>query len=266
MKRSAAVIDCLVDYVNVQLLDGDGGDLKSDTPLLELGILDSLSMVSFLAYVDDRFLVKIPENYVVPEHFSDLDSIAKLISTLQKTDGISAVKTSELARMVKLQESYGLASERIGLPGNRSFHSIVTEGASPSWLLIPALGNPSTSWSPIMRNVHGQQKCVALDLAGFGLSECGKDDPTFGDHLEMMIQYIETLEKEQVVLIANSAGTMLATAIARQFSPRIKALIISGFGLIDDVPAWWSNLQQLSESPDEFLKLAYYKPPKLTGA
>jgi hypothetical protein len=42
--------------------------------------------------------------------------------------------------------------------------------------------------------------------------------------------------------------------------------VVTGFGLIDDVPAWWRRLQVLSRSPEEFLKAAYHRPPRMNDA
>ncbi|MEQ3511883.1 alpha/beta fold hydrolase [Pseudoalteromonas sp. BZB3] len=261
------MIEELIDFINNELLEGAAPDLDQHTPLLELGILNSLSMVRLLAHVDQRYGAKIPEHDITPVHFENIETLAALINTLSTKDEMQAEQSvSELERLVKLQESYGIQSELVDAGEGFKQHVLRVKGDGPLWILLPALGNPSTSWSSTLRSVQGRHNAVALDLAGFGLSQSANEAPSYVDHVEFTLQYLATLEEQEWVLVANSAGSMIATEIARRFPEKVKALVCSGFGLVEDVENWWCDLKKMSSNPEQFLAAAYYHPPKMTPA
>lgn len=261
------MIEELIEFINQDLLEGAAPDLDQHTPLLELGILNSLSMVRLLAHVDQRYGAKIPEHDITPVHFENIETLCALITALSSEDKAQAQEaTSELDRLVKLQESYGIKSELVPAGSGFKQHTLRVKGDGPLWILLPALGNPSTSWSSTLRSVQGRHNAVALDLAGFGLSESANDAPSYVDHVEYTLQYLETLEEQEWVLVANSAGSMIATEIARRYPDKVKALVCTGFGLVEDVDSWWGNLKKMSANPEQFLAAAYYHPPKMTPA
>ncbi|AOT07890.1 alpha/beta fold hydrolase [Pseudoalteromonas luteoviolacea] len=261
------MIEELIEFINQDLLEGAAPDLDQHTPLLELGILNSLSMVRLLAHVDQRYGAKIPEHDITPVHFENIETLCALITALSSEGKAQEQEaTSELDRLVKLQESYGIKSELVPAGSGFKQHTLRVKGDGPLWILLPALGNPSTSWSSTLRSVQGRHNAVALDLAGFGLSESANDAPSYVDHVEYTLQYLETLEEQEWVLVANSAGSMIATEIARRYPERVKALVCTGFGLVEDVDSWWGELKKMSANPEQFLAAAYYHPPKMTPA
>ena len=72
----AEIERALVDFIGREVLDGDTRDLDERTPLLELGIIDSLTIVSLLAFLEDRLGVRIAPERVRPEHFVNIAAIA----------------------------------------------------------------------------------------------------------------------------------------------------------------------------------------------
>ena len=137
-------------------------------------------------------------------------------------------------------------------------------GEQPTWILLPGLGNPSTTWAPLLRSLIDEQAAIAVDLAGFGLSITDQMQPTYQNHLNYTLALLQTLTPPPYVLVGSSAGAMLATEIARRYPDWVKALVITGLGLIEDVPAWWQRLMHLADHPEQFLQAAYHRLPKLT--
>lgn len=267
--KEMTMINELIDYINHDLLDGAAPDLDQHTPLLELGILNSLSMVRLLAHVDQRYGAKVPEHDINPVHFENVATLSVLINNLSTMKHQQTQQTvSELERLVSLQQSYGIQRELVDAGSGFKQHTLRVKGKDkePLWILLPALGNPSTSWSSTLRSVQGRHNAVALDLAGFGLSQSANESPSYIDHVEFTLQYLATLEEQEWVLVANSAGSMIATEIARRFPEKVIALVCSGFGLVEDVDSWWADLQKMSSAPEQFLAAAYYHPPKMTPA
>jgi clorobiocin biosynthesis protein CloN5 len=74
-----ALISALKTYIQDKILEGDAGDLDEATPLLELGILDSFSIVEVLSFIESEFGVEVNLAAVTPEKFSDLNGIADLV-------------------------------------------------------------------------------------------------------------------------------------------------------------------------------------------
>ena len=266
------IVEGLLEFAKRDLLHGAADDLDADTPLLELGVLDSLSMVGLLAYVDEAFGVKIPEDDVLPDHFDTLRSIAALVADRRDDDvAVQRAARSELHQLVALQETYGLRSETHTLPSGASAHILAVDGDGPTWVLVPALGNPSTSFGPALRTLANQQRAIAVDMPGFGLSEIGTSAygpgaPVHRDHVDFLAELIDQRCEGDVVLVGSSAGAMVAAEIARRTPGCVRALVVTGFGLIADPKRWWQGLQEMSDSPEAFLDAAYYRAPQLTPA
>ena len=70
----------ILDYVRREYLEaGDERELKTDTPLITGGIVDSFSMVSLKRFLERKYAVKIPDADATPEAFNTVDSIVELV-------------------------------------------------------------------------------------------------------------------------------------------------------------------------------------------
>ena len=58
-------------------------DPNEELNLIEDGILDSFDIVNFIVEADETFDVKIRVEEIVPENFSNVDAIQKLIERLK---------------------------------------------------------------------------------------------------------------------------------------------------------------------------------------
>jgi acyl carrier protein len=102
------VADQLAAFTNKTLLmDVDGG-IDADTPILDMGILDSLSMVSLLTYIQSQFGVHIPNEEITPDNFETLRVLAELTVSRSGAETAVAHKESALFKAVRLLESYGI--------------------------------------------------------------------------------------------------------------------------------------------------------------
>lgn len=60
--------------------------LANETPLLETGVLDSLSLLRLVLFVHERFGIEVDDVDIIPEHFASVDAIcAYLRSRAAKT-------------------------------------------------------------------------------------------------------------------------------------------------------------------------------------
>ncbi len=60
-------------------------DPNDELNLIEDGILDSFDIVNFIVEADETFDVKIRVEEIVPENFSNVDAIQKLIERLKNS-------------------------------------------------------------------------------------------------------------------------------------------------------------------------------------
>lgn len=62
--------------------------LSNDTPLLEAGILDSLSLLKLTLFLEERFGVEVAPDELIPENFETVEAICGYIRTRQQVQGM----------------------------------------------------------------------------------------------------------------------------------------------------------------------------------
>jgi acyl carrier protein len=70
-------------YIVDERLGGHGEDFDEETPLLETGILDSFAMVDLVAHIGRAFGIQVPDDEVLPEHFSTLKGLIDLLVRIE---------------------------------------------------------------------------------------------------------------------------------------------------------------------------------------
>ncbi|WP_414621554.1 alpha/beta fold hydrolase [Calothrix sp. CCY 0018] len=264
----------LIAFINAEILESEDSGLDIDTPLLAIGILDSLAMVSLIAKIEDTFDVRVPDEAVTPENFQSVAAIAQMVDLIQETNAQSSSLESHLDPYIKsltdslkILESAGIKRHKLQLTQQQGeLHYLqVTGNTDYSYVFLPGVGNPSSSWGNMLLSLKGEQTAIAIDLLGFGLSSIDSDSPNYADNIQAVLTLLETQEIPQPwVLVGSSAGAIIGAAISRLKPHSVKALVITGFGFIQNPTTWWEYLMDLSESPKKFMEAAYYRSPKLT--
>lgn len=74
-------IEALVEkFIREDLLMGSGPDkIDPDTSLLESGLIDSLTLLRLITFIEEEFGVKIEDDEVMPEYFDTLTAIRELV-------------------------------------------------------------------------------------------------------------------------------------------------------------------------------------------
>jgi acyl carrier protein len=66
----------LIDYIQNTLLVGQSGlNLKADDDLLESGLVDSLSIMKMIVFIEKEFEVKIPPQDLIIDNFITVNAI-----------------------------------------------------------------------------------------------------------------------------------------------------------------------------------------------
>ncbi len=75
----AAVLETIRKYLVDEVLEGANANVAADTPLLEWGVLSSMSTMRLVSFLSERFGVEVPSDDVVGQNFKDLDSITAMV-------------------------------------------------------------------------------------------------------------------------------------------------------------------------------------------
>jgi acyl carrier protein len=70
----------LVDFIRQELLKGRNVKLDDEVDLLSAGIIDSLGILRAVAFMEERFGVKVPDEDVVFENFQNINAMAEYIA------------------------------------------------------------------------------------------------------------------------------------------------------------------------------------------
>jgi acyl carrier protein len=81
--QDQVVLDSLRAYVSERILQDPSVTIEPDTPLLEWGILNSISTVQLIGFIREQFQVDVPPEEVAGRNFKDLRSIGQLLAQLE---------------------------------------------------------------------------------------------------------------------------------------------------------------------------------------
>lgn len=83
MSRREEIEKQLSEFVTQEMLDGDPGGLTPTTNLLQLGVIDSLSIVSLRLFIENNFGVRLPEGTEARD-FATVTMLADLVERLER--------------------------------------------------------------------------------------------------------------------------------------------------------------------------------------
>jgi pimeloyl-ACP methyl ester carboxylesterase len=98
-------------------------------------------------------------------------------------------------------------------------------------LLLHGLGASSYAWRYVIPDLAKNNRVIALDLKGFGLSDKPRDDKySLFDQADLVDQFIEKHDLKNLTLVGHSFGGGIALALAikdhKRRHPRLKKLIL----------------------------------------
>jgi acyl carrier protein len=72
--------DIIVNYIQEHLLGGSETGLSEEDDLLISGLLDSMSMMSLITFVEKQFQVKIPPQDMTIDNFQTVNAISNYLN------------------------------------------------------------------------------------------------------------------------------------------------------------------------------------------
>ena len=79
----ADLLRSLTRWICDEILEGEGDDLRPDTPLLELGILNSIEIGRLLAFIERAHGVRVPPTAIRPANVATLTAITDLVTRVR---------------------------------------------------------------------------------------------------------------------------------------------------------------------------------------
>ncbi|MBE0681809.1 MAG: acyl carrier protein [Anaerolineales bacterium] len=72
--------DSIRDFITGEILHGTLKDpLHDQDSLIESGIIDSMGVMTLLAFLEDKFSIQIPGDELLPENFESISTITTLV-------------------------------------------------------------------------------------------------------------------------------------------------------------------------------------------
>lgn len=71
----------LSNYIKNEIIRNPKANLGDDEDLFSAGILDSLAILQLVAFVEDNFKIKIPDEDVVFENFQNINALVGYLET-----------------------------------------------------------------------------------------------------------------------------------------------------------------------------------------
>jgi len=256
ISRSTCV-EALTRFVSDEILAGEE-TVAEDTPLLEWGVIDSLSMMSLLTFIDQEMGIQVPDEEVRPEYFASVGQLADLLVTLRG----SAPEATPWERVVEGLAHQGLKSRALAAAG-RELRLLESEGQGPTWLLIPGPGQPAVAWTPFMRARLGQQAMVAVELPDNADGEASPE-LRLERWREALCAVADDLRGRPLVVVAAGLAAPLATELARERPEQVSALVLVSAGEAGESPALWERQRGPEAVP--YLDRASFSAPDLSVA
>ncbi len=81
--RDEDVLGALHEFIAREVLDGEDVGLDESTPLIELGVLNSMEILRLIGFIEERFGASVPADKVLPDNFKNLTAIKDLVLALK---------------------------------------------------------------------------------------------------------------------------------------------------------------------------------------
>jgi acyl carrier protein len=81
-----SVENTIQSYIVDEIMRGrdDGAALELDYPLIEERVLDSMDVQRLVAFIETRFEIRVPDEYLLPDNFASVRAIAKMVTELRQ--------------------------------------------------------------------------------------------------------------------------------------------------------------------------------------
>jgi pimeloyl-ACP methyl ester carboxylesterase len=114
------------------------------------------------------------------------------------------------------------------------------KGSGPAMVLLHGFASSIYTWKDVLPVLARDHDVVALDLPGFGQSDC-PPDLSFDEYPAVVVGLLDRLGLSRATLVGNSMGGAVAVAVAAGRPDRVDRLILvdaAGFNLAEANRPW----------------------------
>lgn len=77
-------LSSIKNFIRTELIYDDEKDFDENTNLIERGIVDSMSLVRLISFLEENYEIQVQDEDIVPENFSSLNKISNFIAERRK--------------------------------------------------------------------------------------------------------------------------------------------------------------------------------------
>lgn len=103
-------------------------------------------------------------------------------------------------------------------------------GEGETVLLVHGIGDSSTTWSEVLRDLSTDHDVLAPDLLGHGFSDKPRADYSVGGFANGLRDLLTVLDIERATVVGHSLGAIVAMQFAYQFPERTERLVLVSAG------------------------------------
>jgi acyl carrier protein len=74
----------ITEFINDEFVEDESMEIKADTPLISSGLVDSFSMVSLKAYIEEEYGLFLSDDEATTEAF---DTVSKIVALIKGKQG-----------------------------------------------------------------------------------------------------------------------------------------------------------------------------------
>lgn len=155
----------------------------------------------------------------------------------------------------------------------------VDEGEGPTVVLIHGFASSLGAWSGVRKALAGKHRVIALDLKGFGYSDCPEGDYSPAAEAKIVLGLLDKRGVEgPVAVVAHSWGSSVALQLALLAPERVERLALyDAWVYADQLPNFflWARASGLGEAlvgafyderPDDKIAIAFHDKKYVTEA
>lgn len=125
--------------------------------------------------------------------------------------------------------------------------AFIDRGEGPCLVLLHGFTESSNIWKQYLRHLSKQFRVVAVDLPGFGKSDCLGEIHTMDLMAETVCQVLRELKIRTCVMVGHSMGGYVALAFARLYPTLLKGMCIFHSHPFADTPEGVINRERAIE-------------------
>lgn len=121
---------------------------------------------------------------------------------------------------------YDFATKKIQLSNNTTLAYVEEGTGSQTLLFIHGLGSYLPAWNKNIPELSKHYHCIAIDLPGYGKSSKGNYEFSMTYYAQVIKEFAEKKEIENLVLVGHSMGGQIALTAALQYPDLVDKLVL----------------------------------------